>query len=204
MATPQPAAPASKPTLWIVIAAVSVVVAIGLLVWALSVDSDLDTANDHIENGAAALAVQQATIAKQKETIAQQKTAIATADSDTTAEAKSASKIEKAQIAEYNRTRRLLSKTKRTVASQQKQIAKEQSDVRDAQQQVDEAETRNAKLAAEANLAKQKLDVALACQRGTIDAIDSVFSAPTAKAGVNRLTSELSDLAKDCHTTVGT
>lgn len=171
-----PSAPtpeAKKPTLWIVIAAVAVVVAIGLAIWASSLSSDLDTANAKVKKQSATLAA-------------------------AGANAKTAEQIEQAQIAEYQHTRRVLSRSKNTVAQQRVRIAKEKADVRAAQQQIDEAGTREAKLTAQLNLVQQQLDVAQACSSGTISAIDSAFAAPTAKAGINRLNSELASLSKDC------
>ena len=68
MSTPEGAAPPSagqapgsapdgKPTVWIVIAAIAVLVAIGLGVWALTTKSDLDSANETIKKQKAAIAV---------------------------------------------------------------------------------------------------------------------------------------------------
>ena len=54
---PPGSAPAGKPTVWIVIAAVAVLVAIGLGVWALTTKSDLDSANETIKNQKAAIAI---------------------------------------------------------------------------------------------------------------------------------------------------
>jgi hypothetical protein len=197
MATPQnpaaqpgspsaaPTPEAKKPTLWIVLAAVAALAAIGFAIWGFSTKSDLDTAN--------------AKIAKQDTRLAKQHASIAAAG----ANAKTAEKIEQAQIAEYQHTRRVLSRTKNTVAQQRVRIAKEKEDVRAAQQQVDEAGTREAKLQANLNLVQQQLDVAQACSKGTISAIDSAFAAPTAKAGINRLNAELAALSKDCDENIG-
>lgn len=188
MATPAPAAPspnadqAKKTRIWMIAAIVLGLIAIGLGIWAITTNSDLDSANAKIKT---------------------QQTAIANATKDVKSEESTAGKIEAAELAEYKRTRHVLNKSKKTVAQQQQNIAKQKQDVVQAQSQLDNATTENQKLQAEVNLTKQQLQVAQACQSGTISAIDSVFSAPTAKAGIARLNNDLADLSKDCQQTVG-
>jgi len=174
--------PAKKAKIWMIVAIVLGLIAIGLAIWAVTTNSDLDDANAKVKT---------------------QQAAIANADSDVKAEEKNAEKIEAAELAEYKRTRHVLNKSKKTVAQQQKNIAKQKQDVVQAQSDLDNANTENARLKAEVNLTKQQLQVAQACQSGTISAIDSVFSAPNAKAGIARLNNDLADLSKDCNQTVG-
>ena len=173
---------AKKTKIWMIVAIVLGLVAIGLGIWAVTTNSDLDNANAEVKK---------------------QKVLIVNATKDVKSEQKTAEKIEKAQLAEYKRTRHVLNKTKKTVAQQQANIAKQKQDVVQAQSQLDNANTQNEKLQAEVNLAKQQLQVAQACSSGTISAIDSVFTAPTAKAGIARLNHDLAALSKDCNQTVG-
>lgn len=173
---------AKKTKIWIIVAVILGLIAIGLGIWAVTTNSDLDNANAEIKK---------------------QKVLIVRASSDVRSEQKTAEKIEAAELAEYKRTRRVLNKSKKTVAQQQKNIQQQKQDVVQAQDQLDNANTENEKLQAEVNLAKQQLQVAQACASGTISAIDSVFTAPSAKAGVARLNNDLAALSKDCNQTVG-
>lgn len=173
-----PAAPKKKPVAWIVATAVLAVAVIGLAVWGFSTKSDLDSANTKLANQEAAIAA----AGKVEQTQA---------------------KIERQQVLAYSRIRRKLKGAKRTARQQRADIATQKSQVVTAQQQLDSAKSRDARLAAQANLAKQQLDVAQACMSGTISAIDSVFAAPNAKAGVNRLNHDLAALSADCKESVG-
>jgi hypothetical protein len=175
---PPGSAPAGKPIVWIVIAAVAVLVAIGLGIWALTTKSDLDSAD---------------------KTIKEQKAAIAVAGGKEQA----AVVVEDREIKDYERIRRRLVREKRTAAQQRREISTQKAQAQTAQNELNAATTRDARLVAEANLLKEQLDVAQACTNGTISAIDNVFSATSATAGVKRLNSDLNALSADCKETVG-
>jgi hypothetical protein len=189
MSTPETAAPSSagqppggaragKPTVWIVIAAVAVLAAIGLGIWGLTTKSDLDDANKTIKNQKAAIAVAGG---KEREALV----------------------VEDRQIKDYERIRRTLVREKRTGAQQRREISTQKAQAQTAQNELNAATTRDARLVAETNLLKEQLDVAQACTNGTISAIDNVFSATSATAGVKRLNSDLNALSADCKQTVG-
>jgi septal ring factor EnvC (AmiA/AmiB activator) len=183
---PQPGAPspapAKKPTAWIVATAVLAVVAVGFAVWAFTTKSDLDKANDKV---------------------AQQQKALAASGSQAKEAANAATKLEDAQVAEYNRVRRKLKATVKTSKARRTEIDVAQAKLRAAQQQVDEATTREDKLQAQLATVNGQLAVAQACNRGTVAAIDSVFSAPSVTAGIARLNHDLAQLSSDCQETVG-
>jgi hypothetical protein len=181
---PAPAAdaPSERPTGWIIAVVILALIAIGLGVWAITTNSDLDSANKKV---------------------AQQKAVIATGSKDIRAEAKNAKFVEDKELVEYRRTRQVLRKNQKTVAQQKVNIAKQKRDVATAQTQLDDASTQQQKTEAKLNLTEQKLQVAQACQAGTVSAIDSVFAAPNAKVAIHRLNLELASLSKDCGQTVG-
>jgi len=189
MSTPESAAPSSagqppdsaragKPTVWIVIAAVAVLAAIGLGIWGLTTKSDLDDANETIKNQKAAIAV-----AGGKEQAAVVVAARAMND--------------------YARIRRRLVGEKRTAAQQRREISTQKAQAQTAQEELNAATTRDERLVARSNLLKEQLDVAQACTNGTITAIDNVFSADSATAGVKRLNKDLEALSADCKVNVG-
>ncbi len=182
-----PAAPDSgkSSTAWIIAFSVAVLIAIGFAVWGFTTNSDLDKANRTIKTQNATITTQQAAIAAAS---VKEKTAVG---------------IEDQQVKEYSRTRKKLSGAKLSEAQQKQEIATQKAQVVTAQQQLAAANTQQQKLVAEANLAKQQLDVAQACTRGTIRAIDSVFTAGSAQQGIDRLNRDLAKLSQDCNETVG-
>jgi chromosome segregation ATPase len=111
--------------------------------------------------------------------------------------------VEDREIKDYERIRRRLVREKRTAAQQRREISTQKAQAQTAQNELNAATTRDARLVAEANLLKEQLDVAQACTNGTISAIDNVFSATSATAGVKRLNSDLNALSADCKETVG-
>jgi cytoskeletal protein RodZ len=184
---PQPGetTPTKKPTALIVAVVILGLAVIGLAIWGFSTKSDLDSANKKVKAQASTIQKQDVVIAA---TDAREKTDVA---------------IEDQEVAKFARTKHKLKHVAKTAAQQKSEIATQKAQVVTAQQQLADANTQNQKLAAEANLAKQQLDVAHACMSGTISAIDSVFAAPSAKAGVARLNRDLADLSADCKESVG-
>jgi hypothetical protein len=167
----------AQPTLWIAASVVLALAAIGLGIWGFGQKSDLDDAND---------------------TISQQKAQLAGQESSAATKQKAQAVFDAKTVAKYRaiRSRLLAEDTKE--GESQKQIEKEASDLKQAKGEVASADTADQKAKAQLNKATQETQLAAACARGTIDAINSFFSSNNAARGAQRSMNKLDALEPQC------
>jgi cell division protein FtsL len=163
-----------RPTLWIALTAIFALAAIGFAVWAFTTKSDLDDA--------------EATIARQEQQ----------ATRTEQAERAFGERAERA----YRRVRRRLLRARGEERNLHATINKETGELRQAQREVTNAQSDAERDAAELKHARARTEVAAACARGTVDAIDKFFDAESAKAGANRAMRELERLQSSCQSAV--
>lgn len=170
-----------SPTVWIVLTAVFALAAIGLGIWAFTTKSDLDDA--------------EATIDQQKQQLAseQQK-----ASRQEAAEKAFGARAEAA----YRRVRRRLLRARGEESNLRGTIEKEAGEYKQAQKQVAAANSQDEKEAARLKAAREKTDVAAACARGTVDAINKFFDAANARAGADKAMRELENIQTRCQSAV--
>jgi hypothetical protein len=170
-----------SPTLWIVLTAVFALAAIGLGIWAFTTKSDLDDA--------------EATIERQERQLASER------QSATREEAAERAFGERAESA-YRRVRRRLLRARGEEGNLRATIQKESGELDQARQEVASAQSDSEREAARLKQERERTDVAAACARGTVDAIDQFFDATSARAGANRAMRELERLQSSCQAAV--
>lgn len=170
-----------RPTVWMVLTAVFALAAIGLGIWAFTTKSDLDDANATIDQQEQQLASQRRTAVRQ--------------------EASEKAFGERAEAA-YRRVRRRLLRARGEERDLRASVDKEAGEYKQAQQEVAAADSQDEKEAARLKAAREKTDVAGACARGTVDAIDEFFNAVSARAGADRAMRELEKIQNQCQSAV--
>jgi chromosome segregation ATPase len=163
------------------VAAVFLLVAIGLGIWGLSTKSDLDDA--------------QATISEQQRELA--------AGRQRAAEQEASEKAfgERAERA-YRAVRARLISARREESDLKGQIDQETAQLQQARRQVAAADNATARADAQLKQANEETDVAAACARGTVDAVNRFFDATSARAGANAALRRLEDLQPKCEAAV--
>jgi cell division protein FtsL len=170
-----------RPTVWIALTAVFALAAIGFAIWAFTTKSDLDDA--------------EATIDQQNQQLA---SAERRASRREQAERAFGERAERA----YRRVRRRLLRARGEERNLHATINKETGELRQAQREVANAQSDAERDAAELKHARARTEVAAACARGTVDAIDKFFDAESATAGANRAMRELERLQSSCQSAV--
>ena len=163
-----------RPVVWIGLTAIFALAAIGFAIWAFTTKSDLDDA--------------EATIDQQE----QRATRTEAAERAFGARAEGA----------YRRVRRRLLRSRGEERNLHATINKEVGELKQAQREVAGAQGTAERDAAELKHARARADVAAACARGTVDAINKFFDAESAKAGANRAMRELERLQRPCQSAV--
>jgi hypothetical protein len=169
------------PTVWIVLTAVFALAAIGLGIWAFTTKSDLDDANATIDQ-------QEQQLASERRKAGQQ-------------EASEKAFGERAEAA-YRRVRRRLLRARGEESNLRGTVEKEAKEYKQAQDDVAAADSQDEKEAAQLKAAREKTDVAGACARGTVDAINEFFGAVSARAGADRAMRELEKIQGRCQSAV--
>jgi chromosome segregation ATPase len=169
--------PAARPTLWIVIAAVCALAAIGLGIWAITTKSDLDDANAKLD--------------KQQQQLQAQEASAATTESSERA-------FGAAEKARYRRVRRGLIRANREESDLNARIGTERAQLRQAQAELASANTVAERRQAQLNVLREQHDVAAACARGAVASINDMVDASTATAGARAALKKLESLQPDC------
>jgi hypothetical protein len=171
-----------RPTLWIALSAILALAAIVLGIWALNTKSDLDDANEKVEN----------------------------AERRNTAERAVATRIErserlygKRQERAYRRVRRQLVGAQAEAEGLHKAVNKEAKQLKAARRATANAEGEAEKREAELNEARQEADLAAACARGATDALNRFFQAATAQQGARKAVKQLQRQQSKCREVVG-
>ncbi len=160
----------SRPTLWIGIAVVCALAAIGLGIWAFSTKSDLDDANAKIDK------------------LEQQSTSQEAAAASTEANDLAKDVAEKAR---YRRVRRSLISTRRQKENLHRRIQIESGQLSEARTQLANANTVAERRRAQLNVAQQERDVAAACARNSVAAMADFFDASSATVGARAAVKKL-------------
>jgi cell division protein FtsL len=173
-----------SPTVWMVLTAVFALAAVGLGIWAITTNSDLDDAEATIE---------------------QQRRQLASGERRLETEERRSARVEQAErafgrraVRAYRRVRRRLVRARGEERELRVTIDKEAGELNQARREVANAESAEAREAASLQHARERADVAAACARGTLDAIDEFFNAASAEAGANRAMRELERLRPRC------
>ena len=165
------------PIVWIAVTVVLALAAVGLGIWAFTTNSDLDDANATIEQQRRQLASEQRRAGRREQ-----------------AERAFGERAVRA----YRRVRRRLLRARGEERNLRATINKEVGELDQARREVADAQSANAQQAAQLKQARERTDVAAACARGTIDAINEFFNAASARAGANRAMRELELLRPRC------
>jgi len=166
-----------RPTAWIIATAVLALIAIGLGIWAFSTKSDLDDAN--------------ATIDEQKQQLASQRSVAASSEQRLRA-------FGARERAALRRVTRRFVGEETDAATLQRSVHKEAGELDSARSDAASAQTQEKKDSAALNEAKQRSDLASACVKGAVSALDRFFNATSARAGANAAVRELEAIQGDC------
>jgi hypothetical protein len=172
---------AGRPTLWMALTAIFALAAIGFAIWAFTTKSDLDDA--------------EATIDRQQQQLASEQQRASRREA---AERAFGERAERA----YRRVRRRLLRARGEERNLHATIEKEVGELRQAQREVANAQSATQREAAELRHARARGEVAAACARGTVDAINKFFDAESAQTGANRAMRELERLQPRCESAV--
>jgi predicted nucleic acid-binding Zn-ribbon protein len=172
----------NRPTLWIVLAGVCAVAAIGLLIWGLSTKSDLDDAN-------ARLADEQSTLSDQEREAA-------------AAEAKEQAFGAQA-LRRFEAVRDRLASADKQVDELKSDVAREADQLTAARAAAASAQGRDEQLQARLEQARQEHELARACARSALGALNEFFDAADVQSGADKALKGLEDLQDECRAAVG-
>jgi cytoskeletal protein RodZ len=171
---------------WMWVSIVLAVVAIGLLVWAVTTKSDLDNAN--ADNAAL-----QAQNEQGKETGTAAVTAVKSAYDDVTQQ--------------LGATTEDLTATEQDLKDAEQQAAKAQDDANAAKQQAADAKDESAKANAQADEAQAELDaaqskarIAADCAKAYVTAIGGLFGGGDVSAAADKVKQDVQGITADCKT----
>jgi hypothetical protein len=174
---PSGAPRSSAPTLWIIIAGVCAVLAIGFAIWAFSLKSDRDDTQAKLTAAQAA----------------------------TGQEERSAAETEAKQAAFGTRFEQRYNAVRNRFIAEEKQaddlkddVTQEKDELTTAQGAEKQAQGQDATLQARLNTANSELSLAAGCARGTIATLDEFLDAPTVRAGADRALKRLEALQDQC------
>ena len=183
-ADPQDTAPPKHRGPWIWVCGLLVVVVIGLLVWALKSQSDLDTANQDIEN-------LQAQVAKNEQQGSTASTAIKSAFSALAAELGATKEdLAAAEKAVQDAAAQGEQATKDAAAAAQAELA--------AKGKSAKAQAQTAKANAEKAVSDSKAAVAADCGKAYLAAAGTLFEGDSLSAQVPKVVSQLQGITADC------
>jgi prefoldin subunit 5 len=164
-----------KPTVWIVLAGVLALVAVGLGIWAYSLSSDLDDSK--------------ATVKQQDQQL-------------TAAEEKGTKAIAGAEQA-YDDVSAQLNVTQQQNAALEQNLEQSASELDSATDAVTDAQGEAQKADAELDKAKASAETASSCARSAIGAFGQVFDAPSVEQGIDAAVAELNQLKPSCDGVLG-
>jgi hypothetical protein len=173
-----------SPTVWIALTVVFALAAVGLGIWAFATKSDLDDA--------------EATIEQQRRQLASGQRRLEAQERRSTRQEQAERAFGERAINAYRRIRRRLLRARGQERGLRATIDKEVGELDQARREVADAQSANTRETARLKEARERTDVAAACARGTIDAIDEFFNAESAEAGANRAMRELERLRPRC------
>ncbi len=162
-----------RPTKWLVITGVLALVAIGFAIWGFSKKSDLDDSQKTVE-------------AQKQELAAQGKT-----------EASDVAFGKKA-VDSYKQTRDKLIGEDKTAEEVEADVKKQNDQLKAARAQVATADSDTAQADAQLKQAQEETDVASACAKGTVSAIDEFFQAGNPNTGAEKAMNKLQQLESQC------
>ncbi len=178
----------SSPTLWIALTAVFAIAAVGLGIWGFTKSSDLSDAKDTSAEQQRELATQKEQLASQEEQAGQ-------------TERKDVGIAERTK-ARYRRTRkRLLAEDKRG-ADLDRDVRTQKGQLAQAREDVATADSQDERLGAQLKAANAATDVAAACARRSVDALDRFFAADDAGVGADHAVRSLRRLQAQCRDVV--
>ena len=169
----------ARPTVWIAIAAVCALAAIGLGIWAFTTKSDLDDAN--------------ATIDRQKQQLAASR-------QTARAEERRLSAFGRRERQAYRRVRRRLIREDATAAELQKRIKDEAAQLQQLRTDVANAQGTENKDNARLKQEQSKARLASACSASSVDALKRFFDASTTQGGARKAISQLESTQQECQT----
>jgi hypothetical protein len=167
----------NRPTVWIVIAAVCALAAIGLGIWGVTTNSDLDDANARVDE------LEQQGASEEQTAEAQEQRLQA---------------FGQRERAAYRRVRRRLLREDATAAALQKSVKDEAARLDKARQEVTAAQGADEKTAAQLKEARARAQLALACSNSAVDAMNRFLDASSASAGARAAVKQLQDTSKEC------
>jgi hypothetical protein len=168
-----------RPTVWIAIAAVCALAAIGLGIWGFTTKSDLDDAN--------------ATIERQKEQLASgQRTA--------QAEEQRLNAFGRRERAAYRRVRRRLIGETAVASGLHKKIQDEAAQLQQARTEVANADSQENKDDAMLKQEQAKARLATACSASSVDALQRFFDSANTQSGARKAVKQLESTQQECQT----
>jgi hypothetical protein len=181
--TPAPGAPAGQPSrrsAWMWVSIVLAVVAIGLLVWALSTKSDLNSTQSDLDKANQQIA--------QLNTKSEQSKGVA-------------STITAAGKAAFNALAQQLGVTSADLAATQQQLQTAQQNAQQAAQQAqDKTKSKTEQLQAQVNEAKANASVAANCAKASLSAIGGLFDGNGIISQLPTVKSNLQSIGTQCKT----
>jgi hypothetical protein len=163
--------------MWMIIAGVLALVAIGLGIWALTTKSDLDDANA---------------------TIDQQNQQRASEEQTAQSEEQGLRAFGARERAAFRRVRRRFIREEAQARNLKATIQKEAGELDQARNEASAAESQEQKDNAALKQARESAQLASACVQGAVNALDRFFNASTAKAGANAAVAELESIQDQC------
>ncbi len=163
--------------MWMAIAGVLALVAVGLGIWAFTTKSDLDDAN--------------ATIDRQKQQLASEEQ---TSQSEETRLQAFGAR----ERAAFRRVRRRFIREQAQARNLKATIEKESGELDQARDEASSAESQEEKDNAALKTAREEAQLSSACVQGAVSAIDRFFNAASARAGANAAVRELESIQEQC------
>jgi hypothetical protein len=164
--------------MWMIIAGVLALVAIGLGIWAFTTKSDLDDAN--------------ATIDQQNQQRASEEQ---TAQSDE----QRLQAFGARERAAFRRVKRRFIRAEAQARNLKATIQKEAGELDQARNEASTAQSKEQQDNAALKTAKQQAQLASVCVQGAVNALDKFFNAASAKAGANAAVAELESIQDQCN-----
>jgi hypothetical protein len=178
---------------WIWVSAVLAVVAVGVLVWGLSVKSDLDGTQDDLDQ-ANAKVTQLETQAEQSKGVADTfVTAAKGAYEELTAQLGVATEDLAATTAELETAQQAAAQAEQTAAAAKEKVGQAKSGVEKAQAAAEQAQ-------ADAEVAKTKATVVADCAKASLSAVGELFAGGSIRDQAAAVKTTLQTIGADCKT----
>jgi hypothetical protein len=168
-----------RPTVWIALASVCALAAIGLGIWAFTTKSDLDDANATIDRQKDQLAAGRQTAQAQEQRLAA---------------------FGRRERLAYARVRRRLIREDATAAELQKRIKDEAAQLQHFRTDAANAQGTENKDNARLKQEQSKARLATACSASSVDALKRFFDASTTQGGARKAVSQLESTQQECQT----